>query len=65
VNFRTKNPSTWELNGLLLRMDQTVIRTSRVVKYVLFNPEMPFIYLPQDDFRAFSKPIKDKFGDNI
>lgn len=46
-------------------MDQTVIRTSRVRKYVLFNPELPFIYLPSDDFRAFSKPIKDKFGGEI
>jgi len=45
VNFRTKNPSTWELDGLLLRI--------------------AFIYLPVDDFRAFTRPIKDKFGGDI
>ena len=46
-------------------MDQIVVRTSKVKKYVIFNPEMPFIYLPIDDFRAFSKPIKDKFAGDI
>lgn len=46
-------------------MDQTVVRTSKVRKYVIFNPEMPFIYLPIDDFRAFSKPIKEKFEGDI
>jgi hypothetical protein len=46
-------------------MDQIVVRTSKVKKYVIFNPEMPFIYLPIDDFRAFSKLIKDKFAGDI
>jgi len=46
-------------------MDKTIIRTSRHVKYSLFNPEMPYLHLPVDDFRAFTKPIKDKFGGDI
>ena len=46
-------------------MDQTVIRTSKVRKYVLFNPEMPYIYLPIDDYKAFSKSMRDRFGADI
>ncbi len=64
-SFKTGHSINMGARLLLLRIDKTIIRTSSYVKYVLFNPEMPYLHLPVDDFRAFTKPIKAKFGGDI
>ena len=51
--MRTKNSSTWGLNLNSIYVKGTKFKQKLKEKSLLFNPKVPFLYAPKEDFEYF------------
>lgn len=61
VYVKTRSPETWELRGYALVMHYDRVRTGPTPKMVLIEPQLPYIYLPDEDWGGFLDAVARTF----
>ena len=65
IYLKTRNITTWGIRGQQLYLGSQNLTNNEVSITALFEPQLPYMYIPQNDYVNFTQMVSEEFGQQI